>query len=93
MLTLIDIAMVDTGKLLLSFFLGMSIAWLTSGDLFPEFSTFQIQEWMMALGSIFAVLYGTISGALKILGFKVTIGKPITPVKDQIESKPTEINE
>jgi len=48
---------------------------------------------MMALGSIFAVLYGTISGALKILGFKVTIGKPITPVKDQIESKPTEINE
>ena len=92
-LTLFDIAMVDTGKLLLSFFFGMSIAWLTSGDLFPEFSTFQIQEWMMALGSIFAVLYGLISGALKILGFKVTIGKPITPVKDQIESKPTEIKE
>lgn len=69
----------------------MSIAWLTSGDLFPEFSTFQIQEWMMALGSIFAVLYGVISSVLNILGIKVKIGKPTPSRINQIESKPTEI--
>ena len=91
MLTLIDVTMVDTGKLLMSFFFGMSIAWLTSGDLFPEFSTFQVQEWMMALGSIFAVLYGVISSVLNILGIKVNIGKSTPPRINQIKSKPPEI--